>query len=108
MKTTDELNGIRNEIDVINKKLAELNDDELQFVIGGLEVGGLTGRLNFGTIDNCYNGGIVTDTNNGTATGTNVGGVCGKNESDIVGKEANPFIGTYDGSNKTVDLNVRP
>ena len=104
MKTMDELNGIRNEIDVINKKLAELSDDELQFVIGGLEVGGLIGRPNSGTIDNCYNSGDVTSGNNGDYAG----GICGKNESTIAGKEENPFIGNFDGTNNTVNLNIRP
>ena len=54
MKTMDELNGIRNDIDVINKKLAVLSDDELQFVVGGLKVGGLEVKSHSGTIENCY------------------------------------------------------
>ena len=36
MKTKEELNAIRGEIDTLNKKLAELSEDELQQVVGGL------------------------------------------------------------------------
>lgn len=104
MKTTEELYALKNEVEIMNKKLAELNDDELQFVIGGLEVGGLNGRPNSGTIDNCYNSGDVTSGNNGDYAG----GICGKNESTIAGKEGNPFIGNFDGTNNTVNLNIRP
>ena len=35
MKTKDELNSIKEEVDALNKKLAELNDEELKLVAGG-------------------------------------------------------------------------
>lgn len=35
MKTKDELNALRNEVDALNKKLAELNEDELKAITGG-------------------------------------------------------------------------
>ena len=35
MKTKEELNAIKNEIDTLNKKLAELNEEELAQVTGG-------------------------------------------------------------------------
>ena len=36
MKTKEELNAIKNEVEALNKKLAELNEDELKQVSGGL------------------------------------------------------------------------
>ena len=36
MKTKEELNTLRNEIDVLNKKLAELSEEELAQVTGGI------------------------------------------------------------------------
>ena len=35
MKTKEELNAIKNEVEALNKKLAELNEDELAVVTGG-------------------------------------------------------------------------
>ena len=35
MKTKEELNALKNEIDTLNKKLAELTQDELDMVVGG-------------------------------------------------------------------------
>lgn len=36
MKTKDELNALKKEVEAMDKKLSELNDDELKIVIGGL------------------------------------------------------------------------
>ena len=36
MKTKEELNAIRNEVEALNRKLAELTDEELAQVSGGL------------------------------------------------------------------------
>ena len=36
MKTKEELNALKDEIEVLNKKLAELSEDELKQVAGGL------------------------------------------------------------------------
>ena len=36
MKTKEELNTLRNEVEALNKKLAELNAEELEQVVGGL------------------------------------------------------------------------
>ena len=35
MKTNEELKALRNEIETLNKKLAELTEEELEQVIGG-------------------------------------------------------------------------
>ena len=35
MKTKEELNAIKKEVEALNKKLAELTDEELGFVVGG-------------------------------------------------------------------------
>ena len=35
MKTREELNALKNEVEVLNKKLAELNEEELKQVAGG-------------------------------------------------------------------------
>ena len=35
MKTTEELNALKKEIEALNKKLAELNEEELKAVAGG-------------------------------------------------------------------------
>ena len=36
MKTNEELNAIKEEVEALNKKLAELSEDELQQVSGGV------------------------------------------------------------------------
>ena len=43
MKTKEELNALKEEVDTLNKKLAELNEDELKQVAGGLDL-----NLDFG------------------------------------------------------------
>ena len=43
MKTKEELNALKEEVDTLNKKLAELNEDELKLVAGGLDL-----NLDFG------------------------------------------------------------
>ncbi len=37
MKTKEELNALREEIDTLNKKLAELDEEELAQVVGGMK-----------------------------------------------------------------------
>ena len=37
MKTKEELNAIKEEVETLNKKLAELTEDELKQVVGGVE-----------------------------------------------------------------------
>ena len=41
MKTPEELNSLKEELNAINGKLAELSDDELSEISGGLGYGGL-------------------------------------------------------------------
>ena len=36
MKTKEELSALKNEVESLNKKLSELNDEELAQVVGGL------------------------------------------------------------------------
>ncbi len=38
MKTKEELNALKNEVEDLNAKLAELSEDELRQVVGGHEV----------------------------------------------------------------------
>lgn len=38
MKTKEELNALREEVEVMNKKLAELTEEELKEVVGGFDV----------------------------------------------------------------------
>lgn len=38
MKTKDELNALKNEIEALNKKLADLTDEELAIVTGGYDM----------------------------------------------------------------------
>ena len=35
MKTKEELNALREEVEALNKKLADLNDEELAQIVGG-------------------------------------------------------------------------
>ena len=35
MKTKEELNTLKNEVEALNKKLAELSEDEMKEVVGG-------------------------------------------------------------------------
>ena len=37
MKTKEELNALKEEVENVNKKLAELTDEELAIVTGGIE-----------------------------------------------------------------------
>ena len=37
MKTKEELNAIKNEVETVSRKLAELTDEELSQVTGGVE-----------------------------------------------------------------------
>ena len=36
MKTPEELNALKEEVEALNKKLAELTEDELKLVVGGV------------------------------------------------------------------------
>ena len=38
MKTKEELNALKAELEAMNKKLAELNEDELKQVTGGMKI----------------------------------------------------------------------
>ena len=40
MKTKEELNALKEEIETLNKKLAELTEEELAQVSGGFTIGG--------------------------------------------------------------------
>lgn len=43
MKTAEELNSIKEEVETLNKKLAELTEEELEQVVGGTD--GLTSDM---------------------------------------------------------------
>ena len=45
MKTKEELNAIKNEVETVSRKLAELTDKELTQVTGGVDFGGLGDRV---------------------------------------------------------------
>ena len=45
MKTKEELNALKEEVETLNKKLAELSEDELQQVSGGATEEGLNGHI---------------------------------------------------------------
>ena len=49
MKTKEELNALKEEVEALNKKLAELTDEELAQVSGGVLPG--DGMLDFGLPD---------------------------------------------------------
>ena len=88
MKTKEELNALKEEVDTLNKKLAELTEDELILVTGGTYAdsiyGGVCGVNNGIIIDNSY---ISPDPTYGDGIGggsgyspeTNYGGICGPN-----------------------------
>ena len=44
MKTKEELNALKEEVETMNKKLAELTDDEMKQVIGGIDESRMLGR----------------------------------------------------------------
>ena len=83
MKSKEELNALKEEIETLNKKLAELSEDELKAVTGGY-VGGVCGENNGIIIDNPY---ISSDPTYGGGIGggsgyspeNNYGGICGPN-----------------------------
>ena len=45
MKTKEELNALKEEVETLNNKLKELTDDELKQVTGGVDFGGLGDRV---------------------------------------------------------------
>ena len=38
MKTTEELNALKEEVETLNKKFAELSEEELKQVAGGIKI----------------------------------------------------------------------
>ena len=44
MKTKEELNAIKLEVEALNAKLGELTDDEMEQVIGGIDESRMLGR----------------------------------------------------------------
>ena len=48
MKTKEELNALKEEVETVNKKLAELTDEELAQVSGGAYIKGLTDQYTGG------------------------------------------------------------
>ena len=66
MKTKEELNTLKEEVETLNKKLAELDEDELKLVVGGSSIPGLEaigpciylGRENSNPEKSCQNGSI--------------------------------------------------
>lgn len=113
MKTKEELNTIKKEVENINKKLAELNEDELKEVTGGIiyglsgsgmdidelvkeKVGGVCGK-NDGVIENCYNTGKITGVEYvGGLVGEVSGAVGNGQTSDLV------YAGGVAGINNTI------
>ena len=51
MKTKEELNALKNEVEALNKKLAELTEDELKQVIGGSSGGNIWEPTKYITLD---------------------------------------------------------
>ena len=45
MKTKEELNALKEEVETLNKKLAELTEEELAQVVGGVDFGDLGDRV---------------------------------------------------------------
>ena len=47
MKSIEELNALKEEVETLNKKLAELTDEELAQVSGGVTFGGEEGKKDY-------------------------------------------------------------
>ena len=45
MKTKEELNALKEEVETLNKKLAELSEDELEMVSGGVSESGILDNI---------------------------------------------------------------
>ena len=45
MKTAEELNALKEEVETLNKKLAELSEEELEQVMGGYMSGSIMGDI---------------------------------------------------------------
>ena len=56
MKTKEELNALKEEVETVNKKLAELTEEELTQVSGGLLLPIFRGNLNPDFEDPCPQG----------------------------------------------------
>ena len=88
MKTKEELNALKEDVETVNKGLAELTEDELILVTGGTYAdstyGGTCGENNGIIIDNSH---LPSDPTHGDGLGggsgyspeTNYGGICGPN-----------------------------
>ena len=51
MKTKEELNALKEEVETLNKKLCELTEEELEQVLGGFEPGSYTTNQAFHLCD---------------------------------------------------------
>ena len=47
MKTAEELTALKEEVEILNKKLAELTEDELAQVTGSVDFGGTKSDIGF-------------------------------------------------------------
>ena len=56
MKTKEELNALKKEVETLNKKLAELTDEELAQVVGGLLLPIFKGNINTEFLEQCPQG----------------------------------------------------
>ena len=61
MKTKEELTALKKEVEALNKKLAELSEDELAVVTGGAETFIIPGGGSGPYEQNYYHNGINTD-----------------------------------------------
>lgn len=61
MKTKEELTALKKEVEALNKKLAELSEDELAVVTGGAETFIIPGGDSGPYEPNYYKNGINTD-----------------------------------------------
>ena len=64
MKTKEELNALKNEVEILNKKLAELSEDELAQVAGGPEERTVLGLKPAADCKTCEYCGQLIDNNN--------------------------------------------
>ena len=51
-KTKEELNALKEEVEAVNEKLAELTEEEIAQVSGGVESYALIGKFVFEPVDN--------------------------------------------------------
>lgn len=100
MKTAEELNVLKNEVEAINAKLAELSEDEIALVTGGADDPATEpSRTVPGWQDQVRMFGAAGGIGGGSGAGIGSGGGGGGGSGAAMSSEDDPYISGHSGSN---------